>query len=90
MLKDLKGNVIKICKFLGKELDDAAIDSVVEHSSFHAMKDNPMSNYSAVPNDIFDKNLGKFHRKGRVYDKIYDEEKFNKQVHNGAIWSIIA
>lgn len=68
LLKDLKGNVIKICKFLGKELDDAAIDSVVEHSSFHAMKDNPMSNYSAVPNDIFDKNLGKFHRKGIAGD----------------------
>ncbi|XP_056398259.1 3-beta-hydroxysteroid sulfotransferase-like isoform X2 [Hyla sarda] len=68
MLKDLKSNVIKISKFLGKELDDAAIDSVVEHSSFHAMKANPMSNYSAVPNDVFNKDQGNFHRKGIAGD----------------------
>ncbi|XP_018409899.1 PREDICTED: 3-beta-hydroxysteroid sulfotransferase-like [Nanorana parkeri] len=64
MIKDLKSNVVKICKFLGKDLDDAAIDSVVEHSSFKAMKENNMSNYSAVPNNIFDKQKGTFHRKG--------------------------
>ncbi|XP_040271534.1 sulfotransferase 2B1-like [Bufo bufo] len=68
LIKDLKGNVIKISKFLGKELDDAAIDSVVEHSSFQAMKANPMSNYCHVPNDIFDKNIGAFHRKGIAGD----------------------
>ncbi|CAJ0956492.1 unnamed protein product [Ranitomeya imitator] len=68
MLKDLRSNVIKIIKFLGKELDDAAIDSVVEHSSFQAMKNNPMSNYSAVPNAIFSKEHGSFHRKGIAGD----------------------
>ncbi|KAM9299428.1 sulfotransferase 2B1-like [Gastrophryne carolinensis] len=64
MTKDLRSNVVKICQFLDKELDDASIDSVVEHSSFQAMKENNMSNYSAVPNNIFDKQLGSFHRKG--------------------------
>ncbi|XP_071969479.1 3-beta-hydroxysteroid sulfotransferase-like isoform X2 [Engystomops pustulosus] len=68
MLKDPKANVIKICQFLGKELNDAAIDSVVEHSSFQAMKTNPMSNYSAVPNEYFDKEKGTFHRKGIAGD----------------------
>uniref|UniRef100_F6TH89 Sulfotransferase n=1 Tax=Xenopus tropicalis TaxID=8364 RepID=F6TH89_XENTR len=58
MAKDLKSNVIKICQFLGKELDDAAINSVVENSSFKAMKDNEMSNYSAVPDYIFSKAKG--------------------------------
>ncbi|XP_077313394.1 sulfotransferase 2B1-like [Lithobates pipiens] len=64
MTKDTRSNVVKICKFLGKDLDDAAIDSVVEHSSFKAMKENKMSNYSAVPNEIFDKGQGSFYRKG--------------------------
>ncbi|XP_069803468.1 sulfotransferase 2B1-like [Dendropsophus ebraccatus] len=68
MIKDLKSNVTKICKFLGKELDDAAINSVVEHSSFQAMKSNPMSNYSAVPNEIFNKDHGNFYRKGIAGD----------------------
>ncbi|XP_041424246.1 sulfotransferase family 2B member 1 L homeolog isoform X1 [Xenopus laevis] len=87
MAKDLKSNVIKICQFLGKELDDAAINSVVENSSFKAMKDNEMSNYSAVPDYIFSKAKGAFHRKGisgdwknyftpereREFDKIYQD-----------------
>ncbi|KAM5132361.1 sulfotransferase 2B1-like isoform 1-T2 [Mantella aurantiaca] len=64
MLKDPRSSVVKICKFLGKDLDDAAIDSVVKHSSFQAMKENNMSNYSAVPNNIFNKQQGSFHRKG--------------------------
>ncbi|KAE8593504.1 hypothetical protein XENTR_v10019166 [Xenopus tropicalis] len=83
MAKDLKSNVIKICQFLGKELDDAAINSVVENSSFKAMKDNEMSNYSAVPDYIFSKAKGSFHRKGITGDwKNYftpeREEEFNK------------
>ncbi|KAG8434040.1 hypothetical protein GDO86_012415 [Hymenochirus boettgeri] len=68
MIKDPKGNVIKICKFLGKDLDDAAIDSVVEHSSFKAMKENEKSNYTAVPDYIFSKEKGSFHRKGVTGD----------------------
>ncbi|PIO34007.1 hypothetical protein AB205_0120680 [Aquarana catesbeiana] len=64
MEQDIRSNVVKICKFLGKDLDDAAIDSVVEHSSFKAMKANNMSNYSTVPNEIFNKDQGSFYRKG--------------------------
>ncbi|XP_068097170.1 sulfotransferase 2B1-like [Hyperolius riggenbachi] len=83
MVKDLRGNVVKICKFLGKELDDAAIDSVVEHSSFQAMKDNVMSNYSVVPNEIFDKARGSFIRKGvsgdhKNYFTPAQEEEFDR------------
>nr|DBA16094.1 TPA: hypothetical protein GDO54_003524 [Pyxicephalus adspersus] len=83
MVKDLRSSVAKICKFLGKDLSDAAIDSVVEHSSFKAMKDNNMSNYSAVPNDIFNKQHGTFHRKGisgdhKNYFTPAQEEEFNE------------
>ncbi|XP_063798807.1 3-beta-hydroxysteroid sulfotransferase-like [Pseudophryne corroboree] len=64
MLKDPKSNIIKLCKFLGKDLDDAAINSVVENSSFQVMKSNDKSNYSMVPDFIFNKSFGSFHRKG--------------------------
>ncbi|KAM4651440.1 sulfotransferase 2B1-like [Discoglossus pictus] len=86
--QDLRGSVVRICKFLGKELDNAAIDSVVEHSSFKAMKDNKMTNFSLAPQDYIDQSKGSFMRKGicgdwknhftvaqsEYFDKIYEEK----------------
>nr|XP_020138978.1 bile salt sulfotransferase-like isoform X2 [Microcebus murinus] len=44
--KDFRGSVEKICQFLGKKLKPHEIDSVLQNSSFSAMKENKMSNYS--------------------------------------------
>uniref|UniRef100_A0A8C5PRI4 Sulfotransferase n=1 Tax=Leptobrachium leishanense TaxID=445787 RepID=A0A8C5PRI4_9ANUR len=64
LLLDLRGCVKRICKFLGQELDDEAIDSVVKNSSFKVMKENKMSNWTTVPSEIFDHAKGSFLRKG--------------------------
>ncbi|XP_030053668.1 sulfotransferase family cytosolic 2B member 1 [Microcaecilia unicolor] len=64
LLQDLRGSVVRICNFLGKELDEAAIDSVVENATFKTMKDNKMTNYSLVPSDFMDHEKGSFLRKG--------------------------
>ncbi|KAM3922406.1 sulfotransferase 2B1-like [Leptodactylus fuscus] len=88
LIQDLRGGVIRICKFLGQELDDAQIDSVVEHSTFKSMKDNPMSNWTQLPSDVMDQSKGTFMRKGisgdwknhftvaqsEYFDKIYQEK----------------
>ncbi|XP_077115578.1 sulfotransferase 2B1-like [Ranitomeya variabilis] len=66
--KDLRGSVIKICKFLGKELDDEAIDSVVKYASFKNMKQNNMTNYTLVPSGYMDQEKSPFFRKGIVGD----------------------
>ncbi|KAM3922402.1 sulfotransferase 2B1-like [Leptodactylus fuscus] len=86
LIQDLRGSVVRLCKFLGQELDDAQIDSVVEHSTFKSMKENPMSNWSQ--SDIVDHSKGTFLRKGisgdwknhftvaqsEYFDKIYQEK----------------
>ncbi|XP_069056754.1 sulfotransferase 2B1-like isoform X2 [Pleurodeles waltl] len=61
--QDLRGTVEKICKFLGEELDDKAIDLVVKHATFENMKDNKMANFSLLA-DMFDQSKSPFMRKG--------------------------
>ncbi|KAH0626442.1 hypothetical protein JD844_001420, partial [Phrynosoma platyrhinos] len=64
LLKDLPGSVRRICKFLGKDLDASAVDSVVENASFESMKGNKMVNYSLVPNNVMNQSVSPFLRKG--------------------------
>uniref|UniRef100_A0A670IMI8 Sulfotransferase n=1 Tax=Podarcis muralis TaxID=64176 RepID=A0A670IMI8_PODMU len=85
--QDLPGSVQRICCFLGKELNSQQIESVVENASFHKMKDNKMSNFSLIPDDIFDHTKGKLPRKGisgdwknrltvaqrEYFDRVYQE-----------------
>ncbi|CAJ0952506.1 unnamed protein product, partial [Ranitomeya imitator] len=61
LLQDLRGCVVRICKFLGQDLDDAQIDLVVKHSSFKAMKENVMSNWTQ--SELVDNSKGSFLRK---------------------------
>ncbi|KAM4651436.1 sulfotransferase 2B1-like isoform 1-T3 [Discoglossus pictus] len=61
--QDHRATVLKICKFLGKDLSKEAIDLVVEHSSFSSMKQNKMSNQSQVPDHVMNKK-NNFMRKG--------------------------
>uniref|UniRef100_A0ACB8EM79 Uncharacterized protein n=1 Tax=Sphaerodactylus townsendi TaxID=933632 RepID=A0ACB8EM79_9SAUR len=61
--QDLRGSVEKICQFLGKELSSQQMDSVVEHASFQKMKENKMSNFSVLPDEVVDHKKGRFMRK---------------------------
>ncbi|XP_053119528.1 sulfotransferase 2B1-like isoform X3 [Hemicordylus capensis] len=85
--EDLRGSIIRICQFLGKDLDDAAIDSVVANASFEAMKNNKMSNFSLSPRFLMNQKKSAFLRKGisgdwrnhltaaqsECFDQIYQE-----------------
>ncbi|XP_043942190.1 sulfotransferase 1C2-like [Protopterus annectens] len=56
-----------VMAFLEKELPDDIVQKIVNHTSFTAMKENHMSNYSTLPDSIFDHRFS-FMRKGDVGD----------------------
>ncbi|XP_048225366.1 sulfotransferase 2A1-like [Perognathus longimembris pacificus] len=51
--KDTRSTVKRICQFLGKKLEPEELDLVLENSSFQAMKENKMSNYSLSDRSYF-------------------------------------
>nr|XP_035141099.2 sulfotransferase 2A1 [Callithrix jacchus]QIG55811.1 sulfotransferase 2A1 [Callithrix jacchus] len=46
--KDTRRNVEKICQFLGKTLEPEELNLILKNSSFQAMRENRMSNYSLL------------------------------------------
>ncbi|TRY59426.1 hypothetical protein DNTS_001144 [Danionella cerebrum] len=64
MLEDLQSVLSRMLTFLGREISAEALDHVVSIGTFKNMKNNKMSNYSLVPEDLMDKKKTQFLRKG--------------------------
>ncbi|XP_031465582.1 sulfotransferase 2B1-like, partial [Phasianus colchicus] len=81
--QDLQSSVRRLCHFLGQNLDEYAISSVVQNASFTAMRQNPMCSSILLPADIMDQTKGQFLRKGICGDwknhfTVAQSETFNK------------
>ncbi|XP_008313218.1 sulfotransferase family cytosolic 2B member 1-like [Cynoglossus semilaevis] len=98
LTQDLKDAVSRIAQFLGKPLDTKVIDNIADKCLFQNMKQNKMSNYSAVPQAIMDQTKSGFFRKGTVgdwknlltvaeaeyFDKVYKDQM--KDVQHKFVW----
>uniref|UniRef100_A0A667GUH7 Sulfotransferase n=1 Tax=Lynx canadensis TaxID=61383 RepID=A0A667GUH7_LYNCA len=82
--KDLRGSMLKVCKFLGKELSDEDMDTVVSQAMFENMKLDPRANYDNILKDQFGiQEKGHFLRKGTIgdwknYMTVEQNERFDK------------
>ncbi|KAM9305380.1 sulfotransferase 1B1-like [Gastrophryne carolinensis] len=64
MLEDPKHEIRKVAEFLGKDFSDDVLEKISLQTSFKAMKENPLTNYTAMPSTIMDHSISPFMRKG--------------------------
>ncbi|KAG9465243.1 hypothetical protein GDO78_018619 [Eleutherodactylus coqui] len=62
MLEDPRREIQKLLKFMKWEISDEVMEKILKYTSFQAMKNNPMANYSTFP--FMDHSISPFMRKG--------------------------
>ena len=79
MVRNPRSILNELASFLGKELSEDVMKSIVEQSSFRSMQTN--SKVNQLNSDNYDANISPFMRKGTVGDwKTYFNEKQTREV----------
>ncbi|XP_053550611.1 sulfotransferase 1 family member D1 isoform X2 [Bombina bombina] len=64
LLEDPKREIRKVVKYLGKKLPEEVIEKISQQTSFQAMKENKLTNYTTIPTNVMDHSVSPFMRKG--------------------------
>ncbi|XP_068947469.1 sulfotransferase 1 family member D1-like [Petaurus breviceps papuanus] len=64
MKEDPKRELLKVLKFLEKDLPEDIVNKILHHTSFNIMKQNPTANYSMMSKREMDHSISPFMRKG--------------------------
>ncbi|XP_036749452.2 amine sulfotransferase-like [Manis pentadactyla] len=85
MKKDLRSSILRVCKFLGKKLNEEEVDAVMRQATFENMKSDPLANYTTILRTSAEhlKNYEIFLRKGTIGDwknhmTVEQNERFDK------------
>merc|ERR1740128_321186 len=68
MKRNLRGEIEKVCKFLGKSLSEAQVQSLLNHLRFDNFAKNEAVNYNPAKKGGFANDSGNFIRKGKTGD----------------------
>nr|KAG8538576.1 hypothetical protein GDO81_022409 [Engystomops pustulosus] len=82
--QNTRQEIEKVMRFLEKELPEEVLEDVYQHTTFQAMRENPMANYSTIPSFVMDHSVSPFMRKGIVGDwrnhfTVAQDEIFEKE-----------
>ncbi|KAJ1125264.1 hypothetical protein NDU88_003697 [Pleurodeles waltl] len=81
--QDPRREVLKLLRFLEREVSDEVLEKILHYTSFQEMKSNPMANYRTIPDELMDQNVSPFMRKGITGDwknmfTVAQNEKFDE------------
>ncbi|XP_066433035.1 sulfotransferase 1B1-like isoform X2 [Eleutherodactylus coqui] len=81
MLEDPRREIQKLLKFMKWEISDEVMEKILKYTSFQAMKNNPMANYSTFP--FMDHSISPFMRKGisgdwKTHFTVAQNERFDE------------